>query len=259
MYLKFFGDHALRATGTTAHPYCEAAQSVLNLFRGRAKAEDVIANLETIKNTLESAEEGHANVNSAVRFITMQSLLHIGCRSFSHLLNAIERYLPLLRNLVSGGVSNAVGGGTPEAKSDILSASASFWKYNRQMIGIVFDKLMQYQIVDPTDVVAWIFSQEAGVGEPRALWGQSSLSTYEWDLLKGALDKANGRVLIAKRKVVALRKEDDDTRGRAKATANAMEVDADAKPGGARKLTFYEHDAYNIPKRTSHRRLTTQR
>ncbi|KAF8629608.1 hypothetical protein AX15_003350 [Amanita polypyramis BW_CC] len=213
-----------------SHPYCEAAQSILGLFRGRAKAEDVIANLETVKNTLENAEEGHTNVNSAVRLITMQSLLHIGSRSFSHLLNAIERYLPLLRNLVSGGGSNAVGGGIPEAKADIMTASASFWKHNRQMIDIVFDKLMQYQIVDPTDVVAWIFSQEAGVGEPRSLWGPSSLSSYEWDLLKAALDKANGRVLIAKRKVVALRKEDDDTRGRAKATANAMEVDADAKP-----------------------------
>ena len=171
-------------------------------------------------------------MNALVRSITMQSLLHIGSRSFSHLLNAIERYLPLLRNLASGGTSNAVGGGIPEAKADILTASASFWKHNRQMIGIVLDKLMQYQIVDPTDVVAWIFSQEAGgVGEPRSLCAPYSIGTYEWDLLKGALDKANGRVLIAKRKVVALQKEDDDTRGRAKATANAMEVDADAKPG----------------------------
>lgn len=218
--------------GAIDNPYHEAAQSVLNLFRGRAKAEDVIANLEVLKNTLESAEVGHANVNALVRSITMQSLLHIGSRSFSHLLNAIERYLPLLRNLASGGASSAGGGGIPEAKADIMTASASFWKHNRQMIGIVFDKLMQYQIVDPTDVVAWIFSQESGgVGEPRILCAPYSIGTYEWDLLKGALDKANGRVLIAKRKVVALQKEDDDTRGRAKATANAMEVDADAKPG----------------------------
>ncbi|KAK2462294.1 hypothetical protein APHAL10511_005600 [Amanita phalloides] len=213
-----------------SNPYHEAAQSILNLFRGRAKAEDVIANLETLKNTLESSEMGHPNVNAVVRSITMQSLLHIGSRSFSHLLNAIERYLPLLRNLSSGGTSTTGGGGTREAKADILTASASFWKHNRQMIGIVFDKLMQYQIVDPTDIVAWIFSQESDVCEPRTLSGPLGIETREWDLLKGALDKANGRVLIAKRKVVALQKEDDDTRGRAKATANAMEVDADAKP-----------------------------
>jgi nuclear cap-binding protein subunit 1 len=29
------------------------------------------------------------------------------------------------------------------------------------MVGIVFDKLMQYQIVDPTDVVSWAFAEAA--------------------------------------------------------------------------------------------------
>ncbi|KAM6495489.1 MIF4G like domain containing protein [Amanita muscaria] len=219
-----------------SNPYHESAQTVLNLIRGRAKAEDVIANLETLKTTLENADEP-INVNSVVRSITVGSLLHIGSRSFSHLLNAIERYLPLLRSISSASLSTSGGGGSPEAKADILTGVASFWQTNRQMIGIVFDKLMQYQIVDPTDVVAWVFSQETSIGEPRVLGGPSSIGTHEWDLLKGALDKANGRVVIAKRKVVALRKEDDDTRGRAKATANAMEVDAD-KPGkGHNKMT----------------------
>ncbi|KAF8632011.1 hypothetical protein AX17_004954 [Amanita inopinata Kibby_2008] len=213
-----------------SNPHHEGAQSVLNLFRGRAKAEDVIASLETLRSTLESSVEGHINVDTVVRSITMHSLLHIGSRSFSHLLNAIERYLPLLRNLASGGTSSTGAGGNPEAKSDILSASATFWRQSRQMVAIVFDKLMQYQIVDPTDVVAWVFLQSAGFGELSAVAGPSSLNSFGWDLLRGALDKANGRVLIAKRKVAALRKEDDDTRGRAKATANAMEVDADAKP-----------------------------
>jgi len=56
----------------------------------------------------------------------MQSLLHIGSRSFSHLLNAIERYLPLLRNIASTGASS--GSASPEAKADILTAAASFWR-----------------------------------------------------------------------------------------------------------------------------------
>ncbi|PFH50582.1 hypothetical protein AMATHDRAFT_144777 [Amanita thiersii Skay4041] len=212
------------------HPYHAAAQTVLNLFRGRSKAEDVISSLDGVKRELENVDDPGMNVDAAVRFITMQSLLHIGSRSFSHLLNAIERYLPLLRNLASAGMSSTGGSGNYEAKMDILTACASFWKQSRQMISIVFDKLMQYQIVDPTDVVAWVFLQGSGLGDPHEIRAPSSLSAFQWDLLKGALDKANGRVLIAKRKVAALRKEDDDTRARAKATANTMEVDADAKP-----------------------------
>jgi nuclear cap-binding protein subunit 1 len=106
------------------------------------------------------------------------------------------------------------------------------------MVGIVFDKLMQYQIVDPTDVVGWTFVNGAGIGQLSAVLGPLSLSAFEWDLLKGALDKANGRVMIARRRVTALRKEDDETRARVKASGSAddvtsMEVDADAKQGNA--------------------------
>lgn len=218
----------------------DAAQSVLNLLRGRAKANEVIAHLDSLKNTLESSDSA-INVDTVVRSIAVQSLLNIGSRSFSHLLNAIERYLPLLRNLAGGGITGITGtgvGGGAEAKADILTAAAAFWKRNKQMVNIVFDKLMQYQIVDPTDVVAWTFTNVASGGHPSGM-GPLSLSAFEWDLLKGALDKANGRVMIARRKVTALRKEEDDTRAKAKARGgvdvSSMEVDGDTtvdvKPG----------------------------
>jgi nuclear cap-binding protein subunit 1 len=57
------------------------------------------------------------------------------------------------------------GGGTPEANADILTAAASFWKYNRQTVAIVFDKLMQYHIVDPNDVVGWTFLNRVVIGQ----------------------------------------------------------------------------------------------
>jgi len=121
-----------------------------------------------------------------------------------------------------------------EAKAGILSSAAEFWRNNRQMVNIVFDKLMQYQIVDPTDVVNWTFENGArigsGLGQSQAL---SKVGVFEWDLIRGALDKANGRVVIARRKVSALKKEEDDTRARAKARASdgaSMEVDGDANP-----------------------------
>ncbi|KAJ3496811.1 hypothetical protein NLJ89_g10434 [Agrocybe chaxingu] len=213
-----------------ASPHHDAAEAVLNLLRGRAKVEDVIAHLDSLKGALETSDESTVNVDSLIRSIVIQSLLHIGSRSFSHFLNAIERYLPLLRNLATGATSNAGAVGNPEAKADILAAAASFWKYNRQMVLIVFDKFMQYQIIDPTDVVAWTFMNGVAVGQLTELAGPMNLSAFEWDLLRSALDKANGRVTIARRKVAALRKEDDDTRARVKARADeTMEVDAEPK------------------------------
>ncbi|KAL5508487.1 CBC1 [Sanghuangporus vaninii] len=188
------------------NPYHDSAEQLLNLLRGRAKAEDVNSFLETIKNNISDASEGGVHVDSVVRSIAVQSLLHIGARSFSHFLNAIERYLIVLRALAGGA----------EAKADILHAVAEFWKRNRQMVRIVFDKLMQYQIVEPSDVIAWVFAPHAQ-GEDKDV---IRVDAFRWEIIEGALDKANGRVMIAKKKVAGLRKEEDDSRAREKAGGN---------------------------------------
>ncbi|KAI0260487.1 MIF4G like-domain-containing protein [Gloeopeniophorella convolvens] len=192
-------------------PYYDLAQSVLNQLRSRMKPEDVLAHLDSLKNTLSETADGTEDPDAIVRALTIQSLLHIGARSFSHFLNAVERYLTVLRALAA----------PPDAKAHLLTLAASFWRRSRQMICIVFDKLMQYQIVEPADVVAWAFANRA--------------SGLEWDVLRGAVDKANGRVVVARRKVVALRKDEDDARAKANAGGNAdataMEVDAETMHG----------------------------
>ena len=173
--------------------------------------------LDGIRNQLN--EEGEANAGQVVRIITVQSLLHIGSRSFSHFLNAIERYLPVLRHLAS----------TSEAKLDILLAAADFWRRQRQMVLIVFDKLMQYQIVDPTDVVAFAFTHYASVTEGTP---KTTFSAHQWDVLKSALDKASGRVMIQRKKVAVLRREAEERAGRVLASESAtMEVDTEPTPG----------------------------
>lgn len=189
-----------------------------------------MAHLETMRNSLVETAEGDVNIDTLIRSITVQSLLHIGSRSFSHLLNAIERYLPLLRNIAAGGISSGSGVDF-NARVDIMSAVATFWKRNRQMIVIVFDKLMQYQIVEPKEVVTWTFQHGSmSEGGPKA-----TFSAFQWDLLKAALDKAHGRLVIQRRKVAALRKEADDQAARAIASEGAaMEVDAEARPGMCR-------------------------
>ena len=195
-------------------PHYEAAQSVLNQLRSRTKPEDVLVHLDTVKNGLAETADIIEDPDALIRSIAIQSLLHIGARSFSHFLNAVERYLIVLRAL----------SGTPEAKKHVLELVSNFWRRSHQMVGIVFDKLMQYQIVEPADVVTWVFSHSS-----RGL---------DWDLLRSAIDKANGRVVVARRRVTTLRKEDDDAHARAKAKANggvadsaAMEVDAETMHG----------------------------
>ena len=53
---------------------------------------------------------------------------------------------------------------------------------------------------------------------------------FKREVIKGALDKANNHVLISRRKVNALQKEQDDSRTKEMAIGNT-EVDADGAPG----------------------------
>ncbi|KAF9268370.1 hypothetical protein L218DRAFT_977625 [Marasmius fiardii PR-910] len=219
---------------TLASPHHDAAQQILNLFRGRAKAEDVISQFEDMKSTLESDS---SSIDTLTRSIPIQSLLHVGSRSFSHLLNAIERYLPLLRFVASGGVSQSAGSGIPEAKTDILNAVGSFWKREKMMVGVVLDKLMQYQIVDPVDVVGWVFDRTGELAGDGTTSG--TIGTFEWGLIKGAMDKANGRVTTARRRLAMLRKEDDENKARIAAKAGDMDVEMDGNQGVCEEAFFW--------------------
>jgi nuclear cap-binding protein subunit 1 len=202
------------------HPFYEPTQSLLNLIRGRAQVDEVIPLADNLRTNISEniSLSPDTTPDSAVRTITMQILLHVGSRSISHFLNAIERYLPLLRTL----------GSTADNKLDYLNASARFWRRNPQMINIVFDKLMQYQIVDPSDTIGWSFKSHEGDTSPP------HINVQGWGLLKAGLDKAIGRVSIARQKVQTLRKEEEDAKAKVMAisTAEDMEVDGESAKKG---------------------------
>ncbi|KZS92618.1 hypothetical protein SISNIDRAFT_412320 [Sistotremastrum niveocremeum HHB9708] len=192
--------------GDPNHPHHSLAREILNWFQGRTDQEQVKQGIDNQKERLMDSGESEATALSILRFIVVQSLHEIGSRSFSHFLNAMERYIKVMRHISTDS----------EAKADILEATGKFWRRNPQMISITFDKLQQYQFVEPSDVITWAFAAKNGGG----------LGFAEWDLIKGALDKANGRVLVAKKKVALQRKEQEDQIAKEKAKVTGeMDVD----------------------------------
>jgi len=71
-------------------PHYDAAQSVLNQLRSRTKPEDVLVHLDTVKNSLAETVDIHEDPDTLIRSIAIQSLLHIGARSFSDGMGSIE-------------------------------------------------------------------------------------------------------------------------------------------------------------------------
>jgi nuclear cap-binding protein subunit 1 len=182
------------------HPHNALSREVLNWLQGRTDPVEVIKGIENHKERLVDTGETESKASSILRQIVIQSLLEIGARSFSHFLNAVERYIKLIRHVSTGG----------DSKADILESITRFWAKNQQMMLITFDKFMQYQFTDPSDHIIWAFGLRGGM-----------IGSLEWEIVKGALDKANGRVFVIQKKVDQLRKEQDDAAALQKAQESA--------------------------------------
>lgn len=131
-----------------------------------------------------------------------ETLLHLGSRSFSHFLNATERYLDVLRYL------------TPDspARRTLLDGVSSYWRQSSQMRLVTVDKYLQYGVLEGLDVVSWIFAEQGGGagGDDGDGWTDGD----KWEMLRMCLDKHVGKVAGARRRVRLVEKEDEAARAR---------------------------------------------
>ncbi|KAE8211404.1 hypothetical protein CF327_g4840 [Tilletia walkeri] len=174
------------------------------------------------------------------RDVFIQCLLLAGSRSFSHFLNVVERYHSVLRQLSSN----------PNARLAMLGAASRFWARSPQWTLIVFDKLLQYRIVEPADVITFVFhppteldvvtqgsgnevgssfskTTEVTVNVPAE--GTAANSTTErlrdwstfgwWEVVKLTVEKVNGRVDQLQARLATNEKNDEADKERKDAAA----------------------------------------
>jgi nuclear cap-binding protein subunit 1 len=173
------------------NPLHNDANSLMRMYRQKASVQEVLDHL--------AVDNAVSPESKQLAFVT---LLHLGSRSFSHFLNATERYLDLLRNL------------TPDASSRriLLEAIHSYWRNSSQMRLITTDKYLQYGILEGLDVVDWTFEGDVTMmsGEEPDGWTDG----HRWELLKMCLGKYVGRVEALRRKVKSVEREDEAIRAR---------------------------------------------
>ena len=169
-----------------------------------------------------------------IALMATETLLHLGSRSFSHFLNATERYLDLLRSL------------TPDRTSrrTILEGVGSYWQRSGQMRLVTIDKYIQYGVLEGLDVVEWVFVDDAsgGGGEQGDGW----TDVDKWEVLKMCLDKHVGRVVAVRRRARAVEKEDEAARARRAAekleSGEGVGEDEDVEPAGMFSLTQWKRN-----------------
>lgn len=185
-----FLDHPLHAEGV----------ELLKLYRAKTPAGDVRRQLFKFPDATSGPGEP---LSPAIIILAVKTLLHLGSRSFSHFLNATERYLDLLRSLTSDKQSRRL----------ILEAIASYWGKSGQMRLITVDKYLQYGILEGMDVVEYLFSlagERSNSGEDNDGWTDGD----HWELLRMTMDKLVGRVTGIQSRIKVVEREDEMARAR---------------------------------------------
>ncbi|KAI9308621.1 armadillo-type protein [Cunninghamella echinulata] len=158
------------------------AKQIVDHLRAKKSVEEVRESLEKIKQDLGNQGMDEKKQSSTVHDLFIQSLLHVGAKSFSHILNVIERYLEIMRHFNS----------TQEDKLCTIRIVAFFWKNNSQFLGILLDKLLNYRILDPSSVILWVFESNQMDNPGRS---------YVWEILKNTINKVVSRATQIKNRL----------------------------------------------------------
>ncbi|KAL4554242.1 hypothetical protein LXL04_039642 [Taraxacum kok-saghyz] len=120
--------------------------------------------------------------------VTIQTLLDIGSKSFTHLITVLERYGQVIARVCPD----------EETQGVLIAEVASFWKNSAQMTAITVDRMMGYRLVSNLGIVKWVFS-ETNVELFHT-------SDRLWEILRNALNKTYNRITDLRKEILNLKK-----------------------------------------------------
>jgi nuclear cap-binding protein subunit 1 len=174
------------------------AVDLLRRMKNKAPSHEVKNFITDLPDAMDQG--GQTLLQAPIVQMVAETVLKLGDRSFSHFLNATERYLEVLRFITGDAPSRRV----------VLDAIANFWRRSPQMRLITADKYLQYGVLEPLDVVDWVFADDASSDSVPDGWTDAT----KWELLRMTLDKVVGRVVRERRRLRAVDKADEVARAR---------------------------------------------
>ncbi|KAK3308073.1 MIF4G like-domain-containing protein [Chaetomium strumarium] len=158
-------------------PFAAEGREIASLLRNKAPDEEIEAVIQRIQS-MAIDRDIDALVASTDVFVTC--VLHVGSKSLSHVLAAIERTKDRLTSL--GAASDA-------ARTQIIAATMSFWSAHPGVALRIIEKLLNYSILMPETVINWALLARAGSTRGEAL----SMS-YIYELVFNTVVKVTNRV-----------------------------------------------------------------
>lgn len=187
------------------HAQYQVASDLLDLLNKKASYTEAM-------DMLKEAAGGGDTIPYEFRRLAVHCVLQAGSRSFSHFLNATERYRAFIEGLCS----------TPEDRRDLLIFIKEFWRDSSQMRVMCIDKYLQYNLIKQSDVVAVIFGTfNRKPADYPGDWPTIWTDFHAWEVLSTVLSKSRGRILFNARRIRETEREDE----RVKAQRNVLTVE----------------------------------
>ncbi|CAG8674702.1 15290_t:CDS:2, partial [Acaulospora morrowiae] len=170
------------------HPLYNLSTNLISKLRTKSPNSEIQSILDEVGKNF--PEMPQLEREHSIRDLFTQCVLMLGSKSFSHVLNVIERYLPILQSLNE----------TFEARIHTVKIVSEFWVNNTQFLGILLDKLLNYRVIDAIAVIYWLLSDEMEKDIARQdswlLIPRLSISyeSYTWEIMKNTINKVISRV-----------------------------------------------------------------
>lgn len=183
-------------------PFAAEGREIAKLLKSKVPDDEIQPVIErihaqAIDNNLDPL------VTSTDVFVT--AVLHVGSKSLSHVLAAIERTKDRLTD--AGAASEA-------ARAQIISSVMEYWSSHPGIAITIIEKLLNYSILTPLAVINWALVSYAGSTK-----GESLARAHIYELVFNTVMKVTGRVRQVVQKAAKQQPQTGD--------GDAMAVDTD--------------------------------
>ncbi|KAF9621019.1 hypothetical protein IFM89_015841 [Coptis chinensis] len=120
--------------------------------------------------------------------VTIQTLLDIGSKSFTHLITVLERYGQVIAKLCPDQDKQVM----------LIEEVSAYWNNSAQMTALTIDRMMGYRLISNLAIVRWVFSP--------ANVQQFHSSDRPWEILRNAVNKTYNRISDLRKEISSIMK-----------------------------------------------------
>lgn len=126
----------------------QCAKALIESIKNKEGLDMMLGSLDPLPDGAIDGRELDPVYPEAKLEVVVQTILRVGCKSISHISVALNRF----RDLIMAVMPNQ------DAKVCCLKITFSFFKTNHQLMCIMIEKYLNFQLIEPSCIVSWIFS-----------------------------------------------------------------------------------------------------